>query len=256
MSSFKVLNPGMLTLIQDKGRLGYQQYGVPVSGVMDDFAYEVGNMLVGNDDNEACLEVTMIGPKLKFDSSSIIAITGADINPMINGRPIPMWRSYLVKKGDELSFGSLKSGLRSYITFYGGIKTAPVMESRSTYMKANIGGFDGRQLKVNDEIPIGEYEETNSLDMIKYLKANKIPSYKNELALRVVLGPQNDMFTKEGLETFLSSQYQITGSSDRMGYQLDGNQIEHINGSDIISDGIVMGSIQVPGSGKPIIMMA
>jgi biotin-dependent carboxylase-like uncharacterized protein len=256
MGEIKIINHGMLTLIQDAGRYGYQQFGVPVSGVMDSFSHRVGNILVGNDENEAVIEVTMLGPQIEFQEDSVIAITGGDLSPSINGKSVEMWRSMYVKFGDVLSFGAMKKGCRSYIAFAGGIDAPLVMGSKSTYVKASIGGHKGRPLKGGDVIQIGKTKEVLSKLKDRYIPKKFIPEYINDFDVRVVLGPQEDYFTSKGMETFLSNKYVVTNECDRMGFRLDGEAIEHIGGGDIISDGISFGAIQIPGHGKPIIMMA
>ena len=155
MGNVKIINPGLLTLIEDSGRYGYQQYGVPVSGVMDTFSHRVSNILVGNDELEAVLEATMMGPQIEFMDQMAIAITGGNLSPVINGRAVPMWESIIVNKGDLLSFQGLRSGCRSYIAFSGGIKVPEVMGSKSTYTRGKIGGFKGRPLKAGDILEVG-----------------------------------------------------------------------------------------------------
>lgn len=254
MAEIKVIKPGVYTTIQDLGRYGFQKSGMPVAGAMDAFSLKVANMLVGNGDNEACFEITLLGPELRFDSDSHIAVTGADLSPMINGKDIYMWSKVKVSKGDILSFGKIKSGCRSYIAVGGGIDVPAVMGSKSTYVRGKIGGYEGRLLKEGDEIRTG-IPNAKGPEVIK-LPAELIPVYENGITARVVLGPQDDFFTKEGMNTFLSSEYRVTNEVDRMGYRLEGPKITHKDGADIVSDGITMGSIQVPGHGSPIVMMA
>ncbi|QZY54187.1 biotin-dependent carboxyltransferase family protein [Crassaminicella profunda] len=256
MGQIKILNPGLLTTVQDEGRVGYQQFGVPVSGVMDYFSYKVANILVGNDEKEAVLEVTMLGPQIIFEEGTVIAITGGKLSPMINGKAIPMWKSIHVKKDDQLSFGGMKEGCRSYIAFAGGINVPEIMGSKSTYMKGKIGGYEGRPLKKGDKLKIGSPKESLLKLTGRAVSAKYIPEYKNSLEVRVLLGPQEEYFTEKGIETFLSQSYTVTNECDRMGFRLDGEEIEHKEGADIISDGIAFGAIQIPGHGKPIIMMA
>ncbi|PAB58798.1 5-oxoprolinase subunit C family protein [Anaeromicrobium sediminis] len=253
MGKIKIISPGFLTTVQDKGRYGYQQFGVPASGVMDNFAHRIANILVENHELEAVLEVTMLGPQIEFHSVEIISITGGDLSPRINGKEVSMCRSIKVNKGDVLSFAGMKSGCRSYIAFSGGIEVPVIMESKSTYMKGRFGGYEGRNLKVGDLLNIAQSETVFKERIVpdKY-----IPKYNNELDVRVVLGPQTEYFTDKGIETFLSNEYKVTNECDRMGFRLDGAEIEHVDGADIISDGIGFGAIQIPGHGKPIIMMA
>ncbi|QEK11404.1 biotin-dependent carboxyltransferase family protein [Crassaminicella thermophila] len=256
MGTINVIYPGLLTSVQDEGRYGYQQFGVPVSGVMDSFSHRVANILVGNDEKEAVLEVTMLGPKIVFENDSVIAITGGDLSPMINGKAISMWESIYVKKGDQLSFGGIKSGCRSYIAFAGGIDVDVIMGSKSTYMKGKIGGFEGRALKAGDIVKIGVPKEDLSILIGRKVSQKYIPKITSPFEVRVVLGPQDEYFTQKGINTFLSNEYIVTNECDRMGFRLDGEAIEHVDGGDIISDGIAFGAIQIPGHGKPIIMMA
>ncbi|WP_315118912.1 biotin-dependent carboxyltransferase family protein [uncultured Clostridium sp.] len=255
MGEIKIKNHGLLTLIQDNGRYGYQQFGVPVSGVMDSFSHRIANILLGNNENEALLEATILGPEIEFMDDSLIAITGGDLDPVLNGEPISMWESVYVKKGDILAFNGIKNGCRSYIGFAGGIQVEKVMGSRSTYVKAKIGGLHGKSLKSGDVFKIGDLKE--GLTSIEYRKLpdEYIPTYPKDFEVRVVLGPQDDYFTQKGLDKFLSTAYKVTNECDRMGYRLEGEAIEHINGGDIISDGINFGAIQIPSHGQPIIMM-
>lgn len=254
MLDVSVINPGFLTTIQDGGRAKYQQFGVPVSGVMDHFSYKIANILLENEISEAVLEITMMGPTLKFASDSAIAITGGNLSPKLNGNSIDMWKSIYVKKDDVLSFGGLVSGCRSYISFKGGIKTPNVMGSRSTYLKAAIGGLDGRALKKEDVFPIADFKKVDYTK--KELAKEYIPTYNSRYEVRVLIGPQADYFTNKGVEDFFSSDYVLTNECDRMGFRFDGDSVELKNGSDIISDGISFGAIQIPGHGKPIVMMA
>lgn len=251
--SIEVIKPGMLTLVQDLGRYGYQQFGVPVAGAMDQHAAAVGNLLVGNDRSAAVLEMMMLGPELKLGFDGHIALTGADLGPKVNGAPVAMWQTLAVKAGDVLSFAGLKAGLRGYLAVSGGIDTPLVMNSRSTYTKAALGGYEGRALKAGDQVPVGAGAE--GLPVLA-IPTDKIPVYGTAKDIRIVLGPQDDAFTEAGIQTFLDNVYTVTNECDRMGYRLDGPSIEHVKGGDIISDGIAFGAIQVPGHGKPIIMMA
>ena len=256
MGKIKILNPGMMTTVQDLGRIGYQQFGVSVSGAMDQIAAILANVLVGNKDNEGLLEVTIMGPKIEFQDTCLVAITGGDLQPLINNNPIDMNKSVKANKGDILSFRGIKKGCRSYIGFSGGIDVPVVMGSKSTFLKAKIGGFEGRVLKANDILSIGNVNTSiNDLSGIQ-VPADFYNYGGKNIELRMVLGPQDDYFSQEGIETLFSSEYVVTNNSDRMGYTLEGPLIKHKEGADIISDGISMGAVQVPNKGTPIIMMA
>lgn len=253
MTTIKITNPGLFTTIQDKGRWGYQRFGMSVAGAMDHFSLRVANMLVGNTEYDAVLETTFLGPEIIFNCDEIISITGADMSPKINGNPVSMWTSIFVQKGDKLNFSGVKSGLRGYIAFSRGLDIPEIMDSKSTFVRGSLGGFEGRKLKSGDEISLGN---KNLNDTGSYIPKEFIPKYKSDSTVRVVMGPQDDYFTEESKEIFLNSKYTITSEADRMGYRLDGPKIAHKEGADIISDGIVFGSIQIPGHGSPIVMMA
>ena len=251
--SITVLNPGLLTTIQDQGRIGYQQFGVSVSGVMDPRSAALANILVGNDEKEAVLECTMMGPHLQFNQANCIAITGGDLMPTLDGKPIPNYTAVKVEAGQVLKFTMPKTGCRAFIAFAGGLDIPEVMGSRSTYMKAKIGGVEGRKLAKDDVIgfraPKAELKNMNFRSMASEFVPRK------EYTVRVVLGPQDDYFTDAGIQTFLSEVYSVTAEFDRMGCRLEGAVIQHKEGGDIISDGIAFGAIQVPSSGQPIIML-
>jgi len=255
MTIMKILKPGMYTTIQDIGRYNHQKSGMSVSGAMDQFSLRVANILVGNIDSEACLETMLFGLKIKFEGDALIAVTGGDLMPMINNKAIDMWSGVKVLDGDELSFGTVKNGCRSYIAIEHGIDVPEVMGSKSTYVKGKVGGFEGRMLKAGDEINIGSLDE-NNFNSIKKLPIELIPSYSKDNIVRVVMGPQEDYFTEDGINTFLDCAYEVTNEADRMGYRLSGTKISHKAFADIISDAVTMGSVQVPGDGAPIIMMA
>ena len=253
--SITILSPGLLTTVQDFGRIGYQQFGVPVSGVVDPRAMSIANILVDNPEDEAVLECTMLGPQIRFNAPNAIAITGGDLGPTIDNQPIPNYAAIRVEAGQVLRFAGLRSGCRAYIAFAGGLDIAPVMGSRSTYMKAKIGGVEGRKLQKDDVIKFRKPNPDLRGLNIRHISPEFVP--RLEYKLRVVLGPQDDMFTEHGIETFLSESYLVTPEFDRMGCRLDGEIIEHKGESgDIISDGIAFGAIQVPTAGKPIIMLS
>lgn len=252
MGDLKILDGGLLTTVQDLGRLGYQRYGVSQSGVMDIFSARVANTLVGNSDKEGLLETTLKGGEIEFLRDMVIAITGGDAQAFINETPIKLWRSYRVNAGDKLKLNFCKIGLRNYIAFSGGIDLPEVMGSKSTDLKAKIGGLQGRKLNVGDTLNIFSRELPN----LKALKSEYLPKFSKEIEIRVILGQQYEEFTKDGIKTFFNSEYKVTPESDRMGIRLAGDKVEHIKGADILSDGITFGAIQIPGNGQPIIMMA
>jgi biotin-dependent carboxylase-like uncharacterized protein len=254
MATVIVHTAGLLTTVQDRGRYGYQRFGMPVSGAMDTFSLDLANLLVGNDPGDACLEATISGPELEFTSATWVAITGADMDPHLNGMGIPMNTAIDIRPGDTLGFRGLKSGCRAYIAFAGGIAVPLVMGSRSTYLRAGIGGFQGRALMTGDELPLGEPLGKTRL---KKIPEGLIPENKHEQTIRIISGPEAHYFETAGLRSFLSTEYTVTVQSDRMGYRLSGEPIRHKEGmTNIISAGTSLGTVQVPGDGQPISLMA
>lgn len=255
MNAIEVLDGGLLTTVQDWGRYGYQRYGVPVSGAMDLLALRAGNRLVGNGDGAATLEMTLLGPRLRFLAPATIAIAGGDLGAMLDDRPLRTWESVGVGAGMVLSFSGPSDGIRAYLAVAGGIDVPLVLGSRSTYVRSRLGGLQGRALQAGDIL-----ETPGQAPLLRAahpsVAAERRPAYGHEHVLRVVLGPQDDRFTPSGVRTFLSSAYSVTPQSDRMGYRLTGPKIEHTSGPDIVSDGTPFGAVQVAGDGVPIVLMA
>ena len=253
--TLQINQPGMLSTVQDTGRYGYQRFGMPTAGAMDTFALRAANALLGNDLGAAGIEATVLGPRIILLADTRIAITGANVSPTVDREPIPMWQAVPVRKGSRLEFHGPKDGMRAYLAVAGGIDVPVIMGSRSTYMKAAIGGLDGRQLRSGD-ILNAFGDALSALRPSPGFPTKAIPKYGVNHELRVVLGPQNAAFTQSGIDTFLNSTYTVSINSDRMGYRLEGEPIEHVTGPDVISDGTPLGAIQVPGSGEPIILLA
>lgn len=254
MMGIKFANGGFLTTIQDAGRTGFQESGVPVTGVMDTRSYKLANILVGNDETEAVLEVTLMGPMFEFTTDTIIAVTGGDLGPKLNGKDVPMYQAVHVKKGDSMSFMGIKSGSRAYVAFAGGLDIPLIMGSRSTHLKSKLGGLDGRKIGAGDEI--GCLAPRTELPNFSVRRVEAEDFTASHVVLRVVMGPQDDCFTDKGIATFLEHDYTLTNEADRMGLRFEGELIEHKNGGDIITDGISFGAVQVPSHGQPILMMA
>jgi biotin-dependent carboxylase-like uncharacterized protein len=250
----EVIEAGLFTTVQDLGRYGYQRYGVPVSGALDTFAMRVANILVDNSEGDAGLEVTFLGPRMSFLEETVIAVTGGDLGPMLNGHPIPCWQSVVVPRGGVLSFSGARDGIRAYLAIAGGIDVPVVLGSRSTYTRSGLGGLGGRALAPGDRIPVAT--KGSPVQAGRGLAPPHIPSYGHIHILRVVLGPQDDAFTERGIATLLSSTYTVTPMFDRMGYRLEGETIEHKGGADIVSDGTPSGAVQVTGDGQPIVLLA
>jgi biotin-dependent carboxylase-like uncharacterized protein len=252
MKVFQVLKPGLFTTVQDLGRYGCLKYGVPISGAMDTFSMITANLLVANDPNDACLEITLIGPELQALTTTQMAITGGLVSPKINGQGVPMWETLTVHEGDVFSFVKIESGCRAYLSVRGGINTPLVLGSRSTYVRGGFGGINGRQLKTGDAI---EAFDAPSLEARLSMSEELVPQFTDHFIAHVVLGPQDDMFTERGVHAFLSNSYKVTPEADRMGYRLEGQTVEHKGKADIISDALLPGAVQIPKSGKPIVIM-
>lgn len=256
--ALEVLDGGFFTTVQDLGRYGYQQFGIPPSGAMDSFSMTVGNMLVGNPPDAAGLEITYTGPRLRALRSILIAVTGADFAPRINGHPVNQWESLQLNEGDILEFGLPSAGARCYIAVLGGISVKKVMGSRSTYVRGNVGGLEGRRIAAGDRIPafLPASEARIRVGPGRFVPPHLRPVCTAGLMVRAVPGPQDDYFTKRSLETFFGETYSVTEQADRMGLRLKGPQLEHREKTDIISDGMLAGAVQVPGDGQPIVMLA
>jgi len=254
--ALEVLDGGLLTTVQDLGRTGYERYGVPVAGAMDPFALRAANWLVGNPPDVAALEVTLAGPRLRATEKCLIAVTGADLGLRVNGWNLPAWMAVFVRQGWTIEFSGRETGCRAALAVAGGIDVAPVMESRSTYLSGGFGGFEGRALCRGDFISVGSVGFHLPERAGQTFPSRLISNYGDAPTIRVILGPQDDYFTDEGVATFLSSEYVVSPTSDRMGCRLQGPQIAHKDATGIISDGIPLGAVQVPPDGQPIVMLA
>ena len=252
MSLLSVQEGGPLTTIQDAGRFGHLRVGIPTSGPMDREAFLLANRLVGNPDDAAVLECTLVGPRLELTDARLIAVTGADMSPTVNGAAIPMWEAVPLKAGDVLRLGPARAGVRAYVAVGGGLDTPRVLGSRSTYVRGRLGGLGGRALRKGDRLPLGAPAPARP----RRLRAGRAPAYGTEAEVAVTLGPQDDRFTAAGIAALLEGPYELLPQSDRMGARLKGPFIEHTRGHDIVSDGVPMGGIQVIGDGQPIVLLA
>jgi KipI family sensor histidine kinase inhibitor len=254
--AIEVLRPGILTTVQDRGRFGYQKFGVPVSGGMDEIALRVANALVGNTQGAAGLEITAMGPQLRFPADTVVALTGAEVDAALDGRPVPWYTSFRIRAGQVLDVRNCLRGLRAYLAVAGGIDVPVLLGSRSTCLVAGFGGLHGRALVAGDVLPVENPAALLSDLVDREVPLARRPRHPSSVRLRVVLGPQDDAFTDEGRHTFLESVYRVTPEADRMGYRLDGPRVAHSGAPDIISDWIPLGAVQVPGNGRPIILLA
>jgi antagonist of KipI len=256
LKTFEVLEPGTLTTIQDLGRYGFSRFGVPPSGALDTFSFRVGNLLVGNREEEAGLEVTLTGLKLMTLKEVVVAITGGDLSPALNGEPLTMWSTHLLVEGDVIHFRKVKAGCRAYLTVGGGFVVPRMMGSSSTYLSGKFGGLEGRKLRKGDILYSPDLSSSLNKLGLRF-PIDRISFPEQERFLRVIPGPQDHHFTEEGFQTFCSSLYHVTPQCDRMGIRLEGPKIERRPDVEesIISEGLIAGAIQVPGDGKPIIIL-
>ena len=248
----RVLEPGPLTTVQDGGRPGQLRYGIPPSGPVDRRAFVIANRLVGNDDHAAALECTLMGPRFEAHAACAIAVTGASMPVTVNGAEAPAWASVELKPGDVVKLGAARAGVRAYLALSGGIDVPPVLGSRATYVRGRLGGLEGRALRRDDVLRLGPSPAPRR-------PRRAVPDAVSELAhepeIRVVLGPQAERFTDDGIAALLGGPYEMLPQSDRMGARLRGPRVRHARGHDIISDGIPLGGIQVPGDGQPIVLL-
>ncbi len=265
--SIEVIRPGLLTTVQDLGRFGYQRFGVVAGGVMDEWAQRLANAAVGNDARDATLEITLQGPVLRFNETALVAVCGADLAPQIGSEPFPQGRPVLVRAGTVLEFHAGEQGCRAYLAVRGGFRVPVKMGSRSTYIRAALGGLDGRALRKGDQLPVGTYAAGWYPALDRMLDAAKtsfaaprwsvgftaVPASARRV--RVMAGQQWDLFSQETRELFLGNEFGISVNSDRMGYRLTGVMLKLRRPAEMISEAVTFGTIQVPPDGNPIILM-
>lgn len=224
----EVLNSGIYTTVQDyPGRVGYWNVGIPPSGPMDPLAFRIANYLVGNDDEDAGIEITITGPRLKFLTDAIIAITGAELEADLDGKPVVWWKAFTVIKGSILTIDKLKgNGCRSYLAVQGGINVPGYLGSRSTFPKGGFGGHEGRPLKKGDFIKL--FRELPDIRHIRNFESSNLPCYSNNWKIGVITGPYAapDYFTQADMDLFLETEWQVHYNSNRMGYRLQGPKME------------------------------
>ena len=249
----RVVEPGFFTTIQDLGRPGAIAGGVPPGGAMDRFAHRAANLLVGNPPQEATLECTVSGPHLVAQESCLIAITGGDLEPRINGAPAPMWTGVFLARGDRLTFGGRRSGARAYIAVGGGFEADRWLGSRSTSQIAGRGGMHGRSLAAGDALATVS-ERPGPAVAGRHLPAGLRPDYSDHV-LRAIPGPHVRRLDPEGRRRLFSAPFTVSHDADRMGYRLAGPPLA-TSGEELLSFGLVAGAVQVPRSGQPILLMA
>lgn len=250
MAALVVVKPGMLTTVQDLGRWGFQDSGVPVAGPMDAYSHRQANHLVGNADTAAALEVTLIGPDLEFEGDVTFAIAGAEFPVKLDDWPGALQRPVAARGGSRLAFGVRSRGARAYLAVAGGLDVPPVFGSRATHLLSAMGPMGGRALAAGDRLRVGT--EVGGRRAV----GQPLPLPAGGARVRVIWGPQEDFFTDEARAALVTSRFEITPQSNRQGYRLSGTPLAHARGADILSDATPVGSLQVPASGQPILLMA
>jgi antagonist of KipI len=269
--SLRIIRPGLLTTVQDLGRPGYQHLGVVLSGAMDTVALRVANLLVGNAENAAGLEITLLGSAIHFKADHLIALTGADLSPTLDGQPVPMHRPVAVQAGTLLAFGAARAGCRAYLAVAGGLGVPLVLGSRATYLRAALGGWHGRALRAGDELPVGEVSPANQ--QLRQLVAPAIlaapwaaarwtpgpalcPKPRSQPLIRAVRGPEYGQFAEASQRAFWHEPFVITPAADRMGYRLQGPELKRKIPTELLSSAVTFGTVQVPPGGQPIVLLA
>lgn len=261
--AFEILEPGMATTVQDRGRIGQYHLGFPQSGSMDQYAATLANRLVGNTPEEAVLECTYIGPKVVTNADAVVAVTGAPVDVYVNDVLVPQYEQLDLNAGDEIRFGIIKAGTKYYLAVQGGIDVPLALGSRSTYPIGRIGGVHGRALAAGDEIAIGVPVD-NGLRDLKVIAEEDRPAYSKEVQVRVMMGLYDHYLTDKGRDMFLENDWMLTPVADRMGMRYDGPGVEWADRprpfgagqdpSNIVDAGYAVGSIQIPGGKQPIIL--
>jgi antagonist of KipI len=254
--SLEIVEISALATIQDSGRQGWRQFGVPGSGPMDGFAFHAANALAGNPIECAEVEIGLGNITLQAMQDCIIAVTGVGYQLSIYIWEFPLWGSFFVRAGWKIQLNKLEKGMWAYLAIVGGVQTLSILGSRSTYQRGAFGGFEGRQLQAGDRIKIGGLSHLSYELAGQTLPEEARPHYQEDPSIGVILGPQRDYFTEESVETFLSGDYSVSLTSDRMGYRLEGPPLTQRGKIELISEGMTFGAIQVPANGQPIVMMA
>ena len=254
--SLEVVDVNGLATVQDSGRKGWRQFGVPASGPMDMFAFQAANMLAGNPGNYAAIEIGLGDAIFQPRQDCVIAVTGAGYQLSIYIWEFPLWSSFFVRAGWNIRLNKVNNGMWAYLAVSGGVQTLPALGSRSTYLRGGFGGLEGRPLQPGDVIRTGDSSHLAHDMAARTLPQEARPNYNIHPTLDVIPGPQTDYFTAESIQTFFSGEYSVHLTSDRMGYRLEGPPLSHRGTTELISEGMSFGAIQIPSNGQPIVMMA
>ena len=267
--SIRVVTGGLQTTIQDLGRIGFQRQGVPVGGAMDRTALRVANLLVGNDDDAAALEASLIGPALTFEEEALVALAGADMDATVDGSAVPTWRAIWLPPGSTMRFGRLTLGCRAYLAVAGGVDVPRVFGSRSTYLRAKFGGYQGRALKPGDVLGVGPpcarsraiaktlRSDTAAPHVARWTVTTSVrPRYSDDVVARLIGGAHVGMLTAPSRDALAGATFRVSSSSDRMGYRLEGTSLSLRQPVELLSEGVTFGTVQLPPGGAPIVLMA
>lgn len=267
--TLRIAGAGLQTTVQDLGRRNHQREGVPGGGAMDRSALRVGNALVGNDDGAAGIEATFLGPAITFDEPALIALTGGNLEPTLDGESIPMWRPVLAPGGSTLRFGRPKLGCRAYVAVAGGIDVPLIFGSRSTYLRGQFGGHEGRALRAGDVLDIGDPQpvarcisaairtDGDRVAVASWSAGHTLRvRYSAEPVVRLIPGTHAEFLATPSRTRLFSASFTVSSSSDRMGYRLEGVELPLRNPLELLSEGVAFGTVQLPPDGMPIVLMA
>jgi biotin-dependent carboxylase-like uncharacterized protein len=257
MALVRVITPGMLTTIQDLGRWGWQNLGVPVAGPMDPRSHRLANTLAGNEPDAATLELTLVGPEMEFEDERIAAVAGADFDVTVDSRAMPINAPFAVGAGSILRFGSHRRGARAYLAIAGGIAVPPVLNSRATHLPSAMGGVEGRPLRAGDRLPLGN-KGRESVSGRSSAQRAPVPFLvpDGHATVRILPGPQLERFAPEALDILQSAPFVVDAASNRMGFRLRGPMLPRAGDEEMLSDATTLGALQVPATGQPILLMA
>lgn len=265
--TFTIVGAGLQTTVQDLGRPTHQRAAIPAGGAMDRLACRAANLLVGNREDAAVLETTLIGPAIRFDQETLIALAGGDLDASVDGASVPNWHPMLIAAGGVLRFGQPKVGCRAYVAIAGGIDVPRVFESRSTYLRAGFGGVDGRALRAGDVLAALPMSAASRAMIATFgaspsrvgrwsLGATLRPHYSDRPVVRVIEGAHTALLARPSRARLAEQQFRVSASSDRMGYRLEGKPLELSTPTDLMSEGVAFGTVQLPPGGAPIVLMA
>jgi biotin-dependent carboxylase-like uncharacterized protein len=260
-----ILEGGLQTTVQDAGRFGWYHIGMPPAGAMDQFSFRVSNMLVGNGDDAAALEIAFAGPVMETTEEAVFAVTGADLSVALNGTRVPQWVAHRVRPGDRIACGQAERGIRAYFCISGGITIPSLLGSRSTYLLARFGGVEGRRLQAGDLLPVGPVRPETDMLVGRMIPSRFLPRLQREIELRIIMGLCSYRLTKDSVEEFLRAKWEVSTEADRVGYRLRGPAFRFkdreppfgagSDASNVVDVGYPVGSVQVPGGQEAILLM-